>query len=174
MNIPNVFSTKVALPSEPADNQVDVPVPHARGEPFYMSHLRYDQVKNGQEYYIMYQYRSVVDDSLCMAFQVGTCKLNVNYSRTGWMFMFVDVTNVYDAMNDEDRELLLPVVFLDTRISAVCDAMNGRDIARMMEGHPGVIGALRRYMWLTQGQHQYMDLGNTQRRFNLNVFNKTI
>ena len=139
-----------------------------------MSHLRYDQVKNGQEYYIMYQYRSVVDDRVYLAFQVGTCKLNVNYSRTGWMFMFVDVTNVYDAMTDEDRELLLPVVFLDTRISAVCDAMNGRDIARIMEGHPGVIGALRRYMWLTHGQHQYTDLGNTQRRFNLNVFNKTI
>lgn len=172
MNIPSWRNSMRALGFEPVDIAAMATAPRIRGDPFYVSRIRYEQVKPNQEYYIMYQYRSVVDDHVAMAFQVGTCKMVFNYSRSGWIFMFVDVANVYDAMHVEDRAWLLPVVFINTCTSSVCDSLSVRDIALVMDGHPVALGTLRRYIWKTSSQHQYTDLENTQRRYNLTVFNK--
>jgi hypothetical protein len=119
----------------------------------------------------------VQHNSIRTAFQEGECRINFNYRALSWLFMFVNVRNVYEVMNEADVALHTPTIIFDISVPRECQHMYYEDIARVMNGDPLMVGKMVRSMWDTSetlsSSFKHSDLSLTRpRRFNLLIFDR--
>jgi len=179
MNIPGFNSRKdkdlaVFDPFAAGNTEWDTNT-YVRGEPFYYGQLYYHEVRIGETYYLLYQYRSVLDGRISVAFQQGVCRLSFNYRSMSWVFIFVRVRNLYHGMAEEDCAVHTQVVIFDTRTPVAYHNLYYRELALAMEGQPRVLGMVIRDMYrdpengMIDTHLDHYDL-DSDARFNLRIF----